>query len=199
VRDGLPLAAHLNNPQWASLLGRSPFTVTKPMIPLDSPRWSELEHCYGSAADIPGLLAQLESFPSSHGNSEPWFSLWSALCHQGDVYPASFAAVPHIIRILASNPVRADFSFFQLPACIEIARAREKFPIPPDLHDPYVKALEQLPGLVGAAASRQWDEGFLCCALSAVAAAKGFPSVAEAVQEITPKVAGEFLEWFYNQ
>jgi hypothetical protein len=169
------------------------------MIPLDSPRWSELEHAYGSATDIPALLAQLDSFPSSDGKSEPWFSLWSALCHQDDVYTASFAAVPHIIRILASDPMRADFSFFQLPACIEIARARVEFPIPSDLRQSYTEALQRLPVLVGAAAARPWDENLLCCALSAIAAAKGFPSVAEAALELDPETAGYFMEWFYEQ
>jgi hypothetical protein len=169
------------------------------MIPLDSPHWSELKHAYGSASDIPALLAQLESSPSSGGNSEPWFSLWSALCHQGDVYSASFAAVPHIICVLASDPVRADFSFFQLPACIEIARARDEFPIPADLRQPYTEALQRLPALVGAAAARQWDEDFLCCALSAIAAAKGYPSVAKAALELNPKTAEDFMEWFYKQ
>lgn len=169
------------------------------MIPLDSPRWSELKHAYGSAADIPALLARLDSFPSSDGDSEPWFSLWSALCHQDDVYSASFAAVPHIIRVLASDPMRADFSFFQLPACIEIARARDEFPIPADLHQPYAEALQRLPVLVGAAAARQWDESLLCCALSAIAAAKGFPSVAKAALELNPKIAEDFMEWFYQQ
>ena len=169
------------------------------MIALDSSRWSELDQAYGSAADIPALLAQLESFPSSGGDNEPWFSLWSALCHQDDVYTASFAAVPHIIRVLASDPMRADFSFFQLPACIEIARARNEFPIPADLRQPYIEALQQLPALVGASAARQWDEDFLCCALSAIAAAKGFPSAAKAALELNAKTAEDFMEWFYEQ
>jgi hypothetical protein len=145
------------------------------------------------------LLTQLESFPTSDGDSEPWFTLWSALCHQNDIYPASFAAVPHIVRILASDPLRADFSFFQLPACIEIARARDDFPIPADLRRPYAEALQRLPALVGAAAARQWDENILCCALAAIAASKGFPSVANAALELNPKVAEQFMEWFYEQ
>ena len=49
------------------------------------------------------------------------------------------------------------------------------------------------------AAEREWDEGFLVCALSAVAAAKGFGNVAEAVLEMTPKVADEFIEWFFSR
>jgi hypothetical protein len=73
-----------------------------PRLPLDSPRWSELDHAYGKAAGIPALLRHLESFPPSSPDDEPWFSLWSALAHQGDVYPASFAAVPHVVRALAA-------------------------------------------------------------------------------------------------
>ncbi|WP_042725347.1 hypothetical protein [Chthoniobacter flavus] len=169
------------------------------MIPLDSPRWSELEHAYGAADDIPPLLRQLESFPVSCGDSEPWFTLWSSLCHQDDVYPASFAAVPHIIRILATAPTRASFSFFQLPTCIEIARARDGFPIPDDLRQPYFDSLQQFPSLVAASATRPWDENLMCCGLSAIAAAKGFPSVANALQELTPKTAERFMDWFYEQ
>jgi len=45
----------------------------------------------GSAADVPALLVALLAFPKSEGQREPWFSIWSALAHQGDVYSASFA------------------------------------------------------------------------------------------------------------
>ena len=175
------------------------FGVFNAMIPLDSPRWSKLKHCYGLAGDIPPLLRQLERFPASDGESEPWFTLWSSLCHQEDVFPASFAAVPHIVRVLATDPKRADFSFFQLPACIEIGRCRKSVRVPDDLRESYFEALRELPSLVGAAASRKWSEDVLCCALAAIAAAKGFPAVAEAVLELNSEVAGEFLTWFHEQ
>lgn len=67
------------------------------MLNLDSPKWSELDHAYGKASDIPDLLRQLETIPNPDDNSEPWLSLWSSLAHQGDIYSASFAAVPHIV------------------------------------------------------------------------------------------------------
>jgi hypothetical protein len=170
------------------------------MIALDSPRWSELRHAYGTAEDIPPLLRQLEAFPPpARYDEEPWYTLWSSLCHQGDVYSASFAAVPHIIRVLATDPLRAQSSFFQLPAQVEICRRRKEVPIPPDLREPYFAALAQLPGLVGGAAGRDWDSDLLCCALSAIAAAKGFPSVAEAAQELNPETASKFMEWFCQQ
>lgn len=52
--------------------------------------WSQLSHAYGSAEDIPALLARIASEPESG----LWNDLWFALCHQGTVYSASFAALP---------------------------------------------------------------------------------------------------------
>lgn len=169
------------------------------MLSLDSQKWSELEHAYGVATDIPGLLRQLEELPSSEGRKEPWFSIWSSLAHQGDVYSASFAAVPHVVRVLKQAPSRADFSYFQFPAWVEVCRQKNSVQIPEDLKAPYFAALAQLPSLVASAADREWDSNFLCCALSAIAAARGFGSVAEAVQEISPEVAEEFMEWFFSR
>lgn len=169
------------------------------MLSLDDPRWSDLQHAYGTAADIPALLKQLADLPSSEKNKEPWFSIWSALAHQGDVYSASFAAVPHVIDALASAPLRADFSYFGFPAWVEVCRVKNEVSVPEYLAPVYFESLSRLPALVAAAASRQWDEGFLRCALSAVAAAKGQPAIAEAVLELSPEVAGEFMEWFYER
>jgi hypothetical protein len=166
------------------------------VLSLESSRWTELQHAYGAAADIPALLKQLGTLPSSHADAEPWFTLWSALAHQGDVYSASFAAVPHVVDALASAPARADHSYFQFPAWVEICRVKNQVEIPEDLQGGYFASLARLPALVAAAADHSWDAGFLTCALAAVAAAKGQAVVAEAVLELTPDVAGEFMEWF---
>lgn len=168
-------------------------------LPLDSSRWSELEHAYGPASDIPALLRKLDTVPSSEGDQEPWFSLWSALAHQNDVYTASFAAVPHVVSALATSPLTADSSYFQFPAVVEAWRQEKQFPIPVDLQSAYSAALAALPDLVAQASAREWDGDFLACALSAVAAAKGFGNVAEAVLEMTPDVADQFMEWYYSR
>lgn len=169
------------------------------MLSLDSPKWAQLKHAYGSASDIPELLRQLDGFPESKGKQEPWFSIWSALAHQGDVYSASFAAVPHIVGVLSTAPERATSSYFQFPAWVEICRRHKNFRVPSALLPAYSEALAQLPALVGAVAAQPWDEGFLRCALSAIAAAKGFPAVAEAVMELDPDVTKEFVEWFWTR
>jgi hypothetical protein len=121
------------------------------------------------------------------------------LAHQGDVYSASFAAVPHVVAILATAPDRADFTFFQFPAWVEICRQRNNVAIPQDLAAAYWEAIARLPQLVAAAANREWDESLLSCALAAVAASKGFASVAEAVLEINSEVAEDFLRWHLDR
>lgn len=57
--------------------------------------WSQLDHAYGTAEDIPGLLRQLEP----GGSDRVWSDLWSRLCHQGSVYSASHAALPTLTRL----------------------------------------------------------------------------------------------------
>ena len=169
------------------------------MLSLDDPRWSELCHAYGGAGDIPALLRQLEDLPTSENDKEPWFSIWSALAHQGDVYSASFAAVPHVIEALALDPLKAEFSYFQFPAWVEICRVKNHVSVPDGLRLAYFHSLSRLPELVAAASQIEWDEGFLRCALSAIAAAKGQPAIAEAILELSPEVANDFMEWFYER
>ncbi len=165
------------------------------MLILDSPLWGELRHAYGVASDTPALLRQLQSLPACSGENEPWFSLWSSLAHQGNVYSASFAAVPHVIQALATDPVSASSTYFQFPAWVEICRQNHGTPIPPSLKAPYFSALAELPGLVAAASTRPWDADFTACALSAIAAAQGSTKVAEATMELTPETAGDFIRW----
>jgi len=166
------------------------------MLNLDSPVWSSLRHAYGAASDIPSLLRQLQKLPPSEEDEEPWFTLWSALAHQGDVFDASFAAVPHVVAALAQNPLGAHETYFQFPAWVEVCRSKNGIEVPEILAPSYFDALGRLPSLVAAASLRTWDAGFLACALSAIAAAKGQPEIAEAVLELTSaEAASDFLEW----
>ncbi|MER7766962.1 hypothetical protein [Kitasatospora sp. NPDC096140] len=61
--------------------------------------WSRLSHAYGAAGDIPALLDRITAEPSR----ELWSDLWSALCHQGSVYTASFAALPWLAGTAAGG------------------------------------------------------------------------------------------------
>ncbi|MGX4643284.1 hypothetical protein [Massilia sp. SYSU DXS3249] len=165
------------------------------MLDLHSPRWAELEGAYGSAAGIPALLEQLHTLPNDAAE-EPWPSLWSALAHQGDVYTASFAAVPHVVQALASSPDTAGEVYFHFTAWVEICRQRSGVDIPADLEKPYCQALARLPDLVKQASDRPWDAAFTACALSALAVAKGQHGLAEALLQMSsPETLDDFLDW----
>lgn len=107
------------------------------MLSLESPRWAALDNAYADREDIPALLRRLTVRSKSEDDEEPWFSIWSALAHQGDVYSASFAAVPHIVHLLSTDPIGADQSFFHFPTWVEICRTKASVPIPEDLQADY--------------------------------------------------------------
>jgi hypothetical protein len=76
------------------------------MLALESERWNELEHAYGGAEDLPQLLRRLAA-----GDATVLDDLRGGVCHQGTVYSASFAMVPHLVRIAsvtADPELRAD-------------------------------------------------------------------------------------------
>lgn len=157
------------------------------MLLLDDPHWSSLADAYGDASGIPALLRALaaDSGPKLGYEAEPWFSLWSGLCHQDDVYTASYAAVPHIVRIAFEAQGPIDFSFFLLPAAIEIARHKGRGPIiPAELAEAYHSAIASLIDCVSLHRHDDWDEPMLLSALTAQAVAKGNHDVAEALANL---------------
>jgi hypothetical protein len=157
------------------------------MLPLDDPSWSNMEHAYGAASDIPGLLSQLAASPEPQQNAdaEPWFTLWSSLCHQGDVYTASYAALPHIVRIGLDAAGEIDFSFMLLPTSIEVARATGRGPdVPPELAEAYAAGLALLMDCVSAHRNDPWDKSMALSAAAAQAAAKGHIQLAGALMNL---------------
>jgi hypothetical protein len=166
------------------------------MISLDDKEWLELQDAYGSAKNIPSLLSAAEADPSPKrdGNEEPWFSLWSALCHQDKVYSASFAAVPHLLRIASAAPWPFAWDLIGLSICIEIARVRHNVEIPSNLEREYTAALQQLPDLVCQRAHCDWDHVFTQIGTAALALHNGHIELAEALLELGPTTVQEFLE-----
>jgi hypothetical protein len=116
------------------------------MIDLDSPKWTDIPDCYNHGEKIPDLLKQLRLDPSPKSpTDEPWFSLWSSLCHQGTIYPASFAAVPHIIQIGhdATGPI--DENFFLLPKEIFVIQMQGKgIVVPEELWGSFMLSIHHL-------------------------------------------------------
>ena len=103
------------------------------------------------------------------------------------MYPASYAAVPHIVRIARDAPGPVDFSFFQLPAAIGVARRAGRGPeVPALLADAYRLAIVQLAENVSIHRHRAWDRAMLLSAAAALAVAKGHADIAEALLNLDP-------------
>ena len=158
------------------------------MIELDSPAWGQLKHAYGTAEDMPALLHQLAENPRpTDPTEEPWFTLWSSLCHQGDVYEASYAAVPHIVEIGIQSSGPIAWNFFMLPACIEIGRVgRPRPPIPDELAGAYFKGLERLHECAFVHTTDAWNSDMTQCVAAALAAAKGHIELATLLIRLEP-------------
>jgi hypothetical protein len=80
---------------------------------LDKVPWADLEHAYGSAADVPALLRQLLD-PDPKVRSEVLGTLYNNVFHQGTRYPATSHVIPFLIELCANAdvPRRGDLLGF---------------------------------------------------------------------------------------
>jgi len=71
--------------------------------------WAELEHAYGSAADVPDLIRALRAADPAVRKKARW-RLYGNIFHQGTRYEASAYAVPFLIELLAdpATPGRSE-------------------------------------------------------------------------------------------
>lgn len=97
------------------------------MIPLDSPKWSDISCTRGAATRVAELLRAIHANPHAcergSAQDEVWTDLWDLLCHQGTISSASFAAVPHLVEAaLSARPGILHWSIVALP--VEIERSR---------------------------------------------------------------------------
>jgi hypothetical protein len=74
---------------------RKPLNPTAVMLRLNDPLWKKLDDAHRDR-DIPGVLSEL----ARSWNEEAADQLfWDCLCHQGTCYGATYAAIPHLIKI----------------------------------------------------------------------------------------------------
>jgi hypothetical protein len=121
------------------------------MLSLDSPRWKELRHAYGSAEHVPELIRAMtaESVPrySDHpakarSNPTPWDEVYSSLCHQGSAYSATYAALPHIVDIALRDGVSMRAATMVLAGTILIHNNPDN--VPDDLAAGFEKAIASI-------------------------------------------------------
>ncbi|MFD0344398.1 hypothetical protein ACFVH0_37990 [Streptomyces sp. NPDC127117] len=69
---------------------------------VDTQPWADLQHAYGSAADVPDHLRALAG-ESEEAASEAISELYGSILHQGSVYEATARAVPYLARLAGAG------------------------------------------------------------------------------------------------
>lgn len=109
--------------------------------------WSELNHAYGSADDLPAILDALSPDP----NAPSWGELCSRVCHQGTVYSASAPVLPRLLALVRAYTGADRVSPLQLAGAIANSQDRSKgFDL-----EPYRGDIEELASLARETLARR--------------------------------------------
>jgi hypothetical protein len=136
------------------------------MLQLNDPRWPELLGGYGIPYDASVPIREMEA------GDPVWDELWDNLHHQGEVGEASYAALPHLVRI--SEARGTDWNLYALAATIEVERHRTANPPLPDwLEGSYAAAFDRLVRLALRDLAETSDPDMLRSALSVVPLGRG--------------------------
>jgi len=139
------------------------------MLRFDDERWKKFLGGYRAVFDP---RPALQNLASNVDVKEAWHELWEGLHHQGDVGEASYAAVPHIVRIHRERGVD-DWNTYALVAVIELARAKGKNPeVPSWLREEYFGAIQELATLGSVEVMRARNPEDIRAILSILAIAK---------------------------
>jgi hypothetical protein len=111
------------------------------MLDLNDKRWRDLKGGYRLPFDPRPFL---EKFEAGNDTDDGWYEFWGEIHHQGDVGEASYAAVPHLVRIYRERGT-INWNTYAIVATIELARAQGKNPDVPDwLAGDYFAAIQEL-------------------------------------------------------
>jgi hypothetical protein len=160
------------------------------VLSLDSEVWTRLRTAYGDGREVPALLRRVasEGVPLGYTNDSsgcPWAVLWATICHQGTVYTASYAAVPHLVRLCSEVAPVARPHVVQLVVWIEIGRGSPAAPpLPDDLAPGYTTALAELRVVVAECARHPWELRQACWLAAALLVLNGQPQLGRFVASV---------------
>ncbi len=124
--------------------------------------------------------------------------MWENLYHQGDVDIASYAAVPHIARIIQSRKI-FEYTPFALTVAIELARGQGQNPELPDwLKEDYDQALWGIAKYGCDNLKKEWDASILKSVLALVAIIKSNRDLGELIFEVDEGYEKDLLDKFFE-
>lgn len=152
------------------------------MLSLESPRWRELHQSYGTAEDVPRLIAALSALPHEAERAELWFALWRMLWRPDAVFDAAYAAVPHLLTLTTASTLGERVQAIHLAVRVELLRRGPSGPpMPADLLEAYAGALDALPAAVHDCAPEDWSAETAQIMAAALLAGKRHADLAAAV------------------
>lgn len=165
------------------------------MIGLEDPVWGTLIGGYRLPYDASIRLRELEGGSSDIG--EVCQDFWDELHHQGDVDLASYAAVPHLVRICIERWL-LDWNTFALVAVIEKCRIFGKNPtIPGWIENDYHLAVKKLAEFGAQNFSKDWPKELTQSFLAVAAFAKGSPNTGRMLIEFPDDEMKDVFEHFF--
>jgi hypothetical protein len=171
------------------------------MLDLASKKWAAMKHAYGSASNIPAALKNLREGPGPNQCEDEWEIMWGSVHHQGDVYDATYAVVPHLLSIALQSKEPVHWAFFAFPASVEVSRYKKLGPSnepPLELATAYSSAWKKIPELINVAYLWEWDHLLGQSVAAALLCAKGQFRLADAMLELGPSTINEFFEWYFG-
>jgi hypothetical protein len=164
------------------------------MLPLDDLRWTNMKGGHRRPFDHRPLLLRLETENETNDVTPIWRELREELLHQGSVDEASYAAVPHMVRIYRRRGILGA-NVYTLVAAIEVARAKGGNPeVPGFLSEDYVAAIMELAdtGLRELAETKKEEEIFGILAL--ITLWKGYKTWGYALMNFQEQELAEILD-----
>jgi hypothetical protein len=161
------------------------------MIDYDDPKWNELKGGYKILYNPTSALKDLEV---GINVESAWEELWNELHHQGDVGEASYAAVPHLVRIHKLNR-NFDWNLYALISTIETERHRKSNPALPDwLAASYQESLGELVEIGVEDLKKTKDELTIRAILGALGLAKGAVKIGALISSLDKSEIEEYLD-----
>jgi hypothetical protein len=164
-------------------------------LDFSDPRWSRLHGGYRRPYDPRAALMSLESGSDTEG---AWKELWNELHHQGDVGDASYAAVPHLVRIHASCGIPQVDTYLML-AVIDNARRSSGNPeVPPELADAYHAAWDRMLDIGLRELASATDPNLVSSIIAVIAMAKRQPVLGELAFNFSEDERKQILSSFWR-
>lgn len=153
------------------------------MLPLDDPRWLELNHRgwtrgqrFSLDPDAPFVPDELKELMAAPLDIERFSCLWPYLCSEGTTWAAAYAAVPYIVNLAKDLQPAARVEYLLFVGFTEIYScpdSGDSFQIRPYLVESYRRALTIALPLLAETLICQHDAYTTLHLLAAVAALKG--------------------------